>query len=232
MEGGGGEMFDKPILITGAARSGTSITGGIVHKCGAWGGRMQADVFNHNKRAMYENGELRDVLLKPLLSSIGADPKGQNPLPSMATVKKANSDIWREKILRIISKQGYKDNCIWFYKDAKMCLMYSLWHSAFPNAKWILVRRRDEDIVNSCLRTGFMRAYGESKGWHRWVLEHEKLFVQMKEDGLDIMEVYPQRMIDGNFTEIKSVIKWLGLTWKEKEVRVSIHPELWSGRKN
>ncbi len=224
-------MFNNPIFITGAARSGTSMTAGIVYKCGAWGGSMQGDAFNNNKRAMYENRELRDVLLKPLLSSMGADPKGQNPLPGVATVKEVDSGVWREKILRIIGQQGYKNNCIWFYKDAKMALTFPLWHSAFPNAKWVLVRRRDEDIVNSCLRTGFMRAYDESKGWRRWVLEHEKLFTQMKEDGLDIMEVYPQRMIDGNFEEIKSVIKWLGLTWKEKEARVSIHPELWSGRK-
>jgi hypothetical protein len=41
------------------------------------------------------------------------------------------------------------------------------------------------------------------------------------------MEVFPQEMIDGNYTEIESVIKWAGLEWREQGVKEFISPELW-----
>lgn len=220
--------FDNIILIAGCPRSGTSMTAGVVNLCGAWGGKLSGATPN-NKRGMFENGEIRDLLVKPTLNSIGADPMGQKPLPDMEKVSKLDHNVWRKKIEVVFERQGCGQQKL-FYKGPKMTLMYPLWHKAFSKAKWIIVRRRDEDIIQSCLRTGFMRAYTGREGWKKWVLEHEKLFIQMKEGGLDIMEVYPQRMIDGNFEEIKSVIGWLGLTWKGKEVREFICPELWHGR--
>jgi hypothetical protein len=50
----------------------------------------------------------------------------------------------------------------------------------------------------------------------------------MYENKLQIMEVFPQEMIDGHYGEMESVIRWLGLTWKEKEVRGFISPGLWN----
>jgi hypothetical protein len=67
-----------PILITGCARSGTSMTAGIVHICGAFGGRMSGPTPN-NRKGMFENEEVRNQIVKPYLSSIGADPLGQKP---------------------------------------------------------------------------------------------------------------------------------------------------------
>lgn len=219
------------IFITGCARSGTSMTAGVIHKCGAWGGEL-AKATPYNKKGMFENRAIVRSMVKPLLEKVGADPMGQKPLPKITDFDTVDSNKWRESFLREMKHQGYKeDSNILMYKGAKMCLMWPLWDKAFPEAKWIIVRRRSEDIINSCLKTGFMHRYRDREGWLFWVKEHVKRFREMFEDRLDIMEVFPQEMIDGNYTEIESVIKWAGLEWKEKEVKEFISPDLWNGNR-
>jgi hypothetical protein len=134
------------------------------------------------------------------------------------------------KVETIIKFQGYKDGP-WFYKGAKMCLFWPIWHRAFPNAKWIIVRRKDEDIINSCLRTGFMRAYDDAEGWQTWVDHHKERFQEMKAAGLSVAEVWPTKFVEGDFTEVhRVVIKFLRLRWRDKKVRDFIEPAYWSTR--
>lgn len=221
-----------PILITGAARSGTSMTAGIIHICGAWKG-VTSGPTRFNRKGMFENGSIRGHILKPFLRAIGADPMGQKPLPKIQKVfdiikEKENlvSDF-RNEVFRRIQEEGCPEDRTWMYKGAKMCLVWPIWHAAFPEAKWVIVRRDAEDIVRSCLRTTFMRAYDTRSGWLGWVAEHEKRFEEMVEAGLDIREVWPQRMIAGDFTGMQMVINDLYLKWQFKKVREFVDPKLW-----
>jgi hypothetical protein len=128
-----------------------------------------------------------------------------------------------------MKSQGYNgEEDILMYKGAKMCLMWTLWDRAFPDAKWIIVRRRSEDIISSCMKTGFMSKYKDRNGWLGWVREHVKRFKEMYENKLNIREVFPQEMIDGNYIDIESIIEWLGLEWKEQTVKDFISPDLWN----
>lgn len=225
--------INSPILITGCARSGTSFTAGIFHICGAWGGKFVSAGFN-NQKGFFENAAIRNKICKPFLESIGADPKGQYPLPEINIIKDyvVNSqfaDIWRYKILGVLNEQKYNpNNSPWFYKGAKMCLMWPIWNAAFPDAKWIIVRRDKEDIISSCLKTGFMSAYKDKQGWEGWVDYHLTRFEEIKKSCKNVYEVYPQEMIEGNFTNIKKIIECFNLIWKEKEVIEFITPALWS----
>ena len=224
--------MDNPILITGAARSGTSLTAGIVNICGAFGGELAGPNI-HNQKGMFENNVIRQTLVKPYLTSIGCDPLGQKPLPNIkqvfsVTIERAN--IWRRAVEQIMKRQGYKDGP-WFYKGAKSCLYWYLWSLAFPDAKWVVVRREPKDIVRSCMQTSFMRAFRDAIGWHRWVETHEQRFGQMVTAGLQVREVWPKKMIDGDFTEIEEVISWLGLEWKEPLVRAFVDPALYGRKK-
>lgn len=221
-------MNSSPILITGAARSGTSMTAGVINICGAFGGEMSGPNKN-NKKGMYENNRIRQTIVKPYLKSIGCDPLGQKPLPSTQQIFNVSEDQasrWKDKILQVFNDEGYGSGPL-FYKGAKMCLIWFLWHTAFPDAKWVIVRRDKNDIARSCMQTNFMRAYRDVVGWLRWVEEHEKRFSQMEIAGLNIREVWPTKMIDGDFSEIKGVIKWLGLDYRDEMVRAFIEPALW-----
>lgn len=222
---------NQPILITGCARSGTSMVAGIIDLCGAWGGSLSGPNKN-NRKGMFENAYLRNHLVKPFLQSIGADPMGQNPLPDVEKCKlmSVNAIInWRRKILEVIYGQGYTGNQSWYYKGAKLCLIWPLWHRAFPKAKWLIVRRNSKDIVQSCMKTSFMRAYDEEDGWYKWVDHHKDRFLEMESQGLDIHYVWPQKMIDFDLLEMGITIAKLGLKWNQKKVEDFIEPAYWSG---
>jgi len=227
----------SPILITGAARSGTSMVAGIINLCGAFGGVMSPPNKN-NRKGMFENVKIRDTIVKPYLRSIGVDPLGQYPLPDVNSLIIPRD--WKKRVEGIMMEEGYSGGP-WMYKGAKSCLMWPIWHYAFPNAKWIIVRRRTGDIIQSCLNTNFMRAFGrevfrravgvktEVDGWKWWVHQHEKRFVEMITEGLNVKVVWPQRMVNGDYSQIYETIDWLGLKWNS-EILNFIDPLLYKSR--
>jgi len=230
---GGGKLGVKkgkskrPILITGCARSGTSITAGIIEFCGAFGGDVTGPT-PHNKKGQFENKTVRDKIVKPYLRSIGADPLGQHPVPNTNNLK---IDIyWQSRLIETMKQQGYR-NGDWFYKGAKMCLFWPQWHFAFPKARWVIVRRDDDEIAESCMKTGFMRSYKNKSGWQKWIDHHKQCFQEMKEAGLNTVEVWPSKVVRGDFTEMKEAITHIGLQWKPDVIQDFIDPRLWNTAK-
>lgn len=227
-----------PILVTGCARSGTSMVAGAIHLCGAFGGNMSGPNKN-NQKGMFENSEIRNNITKPYLRDLGLDPLGQYPLPNINDLMIPID--WRRKVEQVFLKQGYDGKQKIFYKGAKMCLFWPVWHYAFPNAKWIIVRRRTGDIVESCCRVGFMRAFrikenqkavgvdDEREGWIWWVNQHLERFREMIDTGLNVKIVWPQRMVLGDYQQLYETIEWLGLKWNS-EVLNFVDPKLWKSR--
>jgi hypothetical protein len=222
----------QPILITGCARSGTSLTAGIINICGGFGGVMCGPTIA-NKRGQFENNEIRSQVTKPYLRNIGCDEMGQKPLPSthqVFNVTEEQVEHRRERVLEIMRNQGLRESHTWFIKEAKACLTWYLWSLAFPGAKWVIVRRDPDDIARSCMQTVFMRAYRDVLGWLRWVEQHEKRFAQMKTAQLSIKEIWPAKIIAGDLSEIKDVVQWLGLEWNDNLVKAFVSPELWGNK--
>jgi hypothetical protein len=228
----------EPILITGCARSGTSMVAGVINICGAFGGNMSG-VNRNNEKGMYENVKIRNLILKPYLRDLGYDALGQFPLPDIDTLP-IPSDL-KKRVIDIMSSEGYKGGS-WMYKGAKMCLTWPIWNHAFPDAKWIIVRRRSGDIADSCLKTNFMRAFqstnfqnavgvnNERDGWLWWVNKHLERFNEMMNEGLNIKIIWPERMINGDYSQLYEAIEWLGLKWNTKALSF-IDPKLWHSRK-
>lgn len=223
-----------PILVTGAARSGTSMTAGVLVYSGAKGGDMFGPT-RHNPRGMFENQMIREGLVKPYLRSIGADPMGQNPLPDMDRVHASAKDPawvarWRGHIEGIMRVQGVGEDDAWCYKGAKMCLFWPVWAAAFPDAKWVLVRRTPADIVSSCMRTGFMRAYRTREGWEKWLSVHFDRFCEMRQ-ALSLLEVWPEKVIGGAAEIYYNMAMWAGLRPPEGFIENFVDPVLWGRRK-
>lgn len=218
--------FDRPIFITGCARSGTSLTAGVIERCGAWFGNTTGPT-KHNRKGQYENQAIRDGIVKPYLKKLGVDPLGQKPLPDIIDL--VSYPKLRQDVLDVLNFQGYIDGP-WAYKGAKLCLIWPIWAAAFPNARWVIVRRDSEDIVRSCMRTSFMRAYKHEEGWRNWVKHHEARFSEMLDPVMrvDVREIWPTHMIRGNFEEAEKVVRGLGLKWDPIGVRKFIAPGLWN----
>ena len=224
-------VIAPPILIAGIPRSGTSMTAGIIHHCGAWGGKMVGPT-RYNKKGMFENNEIRNDVLKPFLRRIKADPMGQTPLPDISIVNCIAENgsfafTWRQKIEAIIKDQGYVIGNTWFYKEPKILIVWPMFEKAFPGAFWVIVRRDDKDIINSCLKTGFMRAYRDANGWQGWIDEYKKRIDEIKASSVEYRELWPQEIIDGDLQRAIDLIDWLGLNWNPKVIKDFIAPELW-----
>lgn len=198
------------ILITGCARSGTSLTAGFFRACGANLG--PTNILN-------EHTGIRDKIVKPYLRSIGADPLCQDPLPAL-------EDLTPHPDLRKLVDAMFNAPEPRAYKGAKMCLMWPLWAEAYPEAKWVIVRRERHKIVESCLRTTFMRNITTEEGWDRWARIHEQRFEEMKQH-LDCIDVFPDEALRGEFKSYRAAMEFTGLRWNEKAVIATIQPERW-----
>lgn len=223
------DFLNSPIIVTGCARSGTSLVAGILHHCGAWIGKCTGPT-RHNKKGQFENEEIRDQLTKPFLKSIGADPMGQDPLPDLGC--RMLQHRWSSDVSYAILNQGYGRDRPWMFKGAKACLIWPVWHMAFPKARWVLVRRADERIVDSCMRTSFMRKRRTPEAWQEWVNHHKRCFESMKEAGLNLVEIWSDvlvRTIRHDVRIPKMLVENLGLIWNEEKVMEFVDPKLWHG---
>jgi len=204
------------IFITGAARSGTSLTTQILQAHGCYLGRK------NEVNSLYENIGVRQKVLKPYLSSVGADPRGQSVLPD-------TNNLRRDRDIKDRVESFFKDGPEpWAYKDAKLTLVWPVWADAFPEAKWVIVRRKSEKIVDSCIRTNFMRHHGDNKeGWLDWVKEHETRFDDMKAN-LNYVEVWTDEYIQ-NSDAFAPVTMFLGLKFNAQTVKSNIKMNMWHG---
>jgi len=214
-----------PILITGAARSGTSLTAGIISICGAFGGNATGST-PYNKNGQFENTHIRQHIMKPYLVRMGADKMGQRPLPDVHNLLPFSE--LRGEVEQTMRREGYSTGP-WYYKGAKMCLVWPTWHRAFPRAQWIVVRRNPEDIADSCMRTPFMRKYNTVEGWLSWVKEHEKIFSEMMQMWeMDVTEIHIEDIVRGDFSVIKNFVDMTdGLRWSKHFINQFVDPKLW-----
>jgi hypothetical protein len=211
---------------------------GIINLCGAFGGVM-AGPNENNEKGMFENVLVRQDMTKPFLRSIEADHMGQYPLPSIPDMSVPL--WWRDEVENIMKLEGLKEDEPWMLKDAKMSLMWPVWHHAFPDAKWIVVRRKTSDIIHSCMHTGFMTAFKDKKklsginaateydGWYWWVEEYRARFVEMISEGLNVKQVWPERMVGRDYGQTEEMLKWLDLEWTD-DIFGFIEPKLWKAR--
>ena len=193
-------------LITGAARSGTTLTTAVLAAHGARLGHVNQ---------LNEHTGVREQILKPLLRAAGADPRGQFPLPRLDDLPTA-ADLRRDTLAALGPANTYK--------DAKLCLTWPCWDRAFPDARWIIVRRDAKGIVGSCLRTPFMRAYDTAAGWREWVKAHEMQFAAMRSAGLNVVEVWPD---PANPESFRPAVEHAGLTFDAAAAAGCVDAERW-----
>lgn len=226
-------MTTAPIIITGVPRSGSSMIAGVFKICGAFTGAMDGE------DRSFENIHIRDEVVVPYLKSLSADPGCQYPLPD---IKHMPIPVdWGRRIDGCLAKDGYS-NGPWMYKSSSSSLIWPVWNYAYPDAKWVIVRRRTGDIIRSCMKTDFMKAFrlrqnqravgvnDAVEGWKWWVHQFESRFVEMITEGLNCKVVWPERMVVGDYQQMFETIDWLGLKWKS-EVLAWVDPKLWKARR-
>ncbi len=206
-------FLHQPIFVTGAQRSGASIIAKILQVSGAWTGTVTS---------MYENKRIKRLLQK-YYREVGADPDGQYPLPDTTKIK--YSPFFKDAIFETLKYQHYDPRTPWFFKNHRICQTWPLWYKSFPKGKYIIVRRKPPEVINSCFKTAFMKAFSDKRvqqavgvdseydGWMWWIHQHEQNQIEMFRAGLDCRVIWPDRMLDGDYSQIVSMLDWVGLKW-------------------
>lgn len=211
------ENKSTPVFVTGADRSGSSLVMRVFAKCGA-------NIGHVNK--MYENEKLKKINSAFIYRN--SSKYGMPPTDGLFF-----SNTMQKKIIKIILEE-HLEKGIFVYKDSGLAQVWSCWDRFFPDAKWIIVRRRTSDIVNSCMQTAYMKRFKEEAnlkainaeneryGWLWWVKQYEAKFIEIMKADLDYRVVWPERMRDGNFKQMKETVEWIGLKWN-KNVRSEMY---------
>lgn len=211
---GGRVHAARPLFITGCARSGTSMTAGVIATLGLEFGQTIGGN-PHNPKGFYENRVVRERVLKKYIAGAGGHPDGQFDFP---TPGRGNPQDLRRDTLKALGRANA-------YKDAKILLIWELWAQAFPDSLYVIARRNRKDIARSCLKTGFMSAYYTQEGWEKWAQHYIDCLERLK-DHVDFIEVWP----DGTADVFRPVAEFLGLDWNQEAVEGFVDPKLWNRR--
>lgn len=213
-------MLD-PIIVTGVARSRTSMTMQMLQLSGLFLGDVIQET-KANPQTQLENHHIIKQIQKPHLKKYGFDPKGQHPLPPIKW-HEPDPDR-RDAVLNIMKNQGLKPGMKWGFKDTKPCLDWRAWHKAFPNACWIITERKDDDVIQSCMRTSFMSKYNNEIGWQTYIDEHKLRFEDMFFHLERVYKLNTDDVVNFKFDALESIIKDAGLNWDYDKIKAQVKP--------
>ncbi len=205
-------LVDEPIFITGMPKSHINLITRAFFISGAWlGAHVDAP-------DGMENVDLFNEVTYPYLMSMGLEPTlDTNPLVTPILPIKPD---FKDHVGKLIERQGYS-NGPWMYSTYRIALIWQLWALHFPNAKWIIVRRLDQDIINDCLKDNDMTTYRNAEGWGTWVDSYKEQF-----DGLSLLvpserieEIWIDSVIAGDYTQLRRVVTGYGLEFNEEAYR-------------
>jgi len=188
------------------------MTCGVLEACGADFGKTIGP-HPENPRGFYEHRDVRDKVIKPILRRAGADPLGQTKLPDPDQMPIEPN--FRRAI----------ESCLdgaTAMKCAKAMLLWPLFVEHFPDARYVVVRRDRQQIVESCERTTFMKHRSNWGAWHDGNLKR----LEEVKANLDAVEVWPDPTDPEVFRE---AVEHCGLEFDEDAVAATLIPEAWHG---
>ena len=147
---------------------------------------------------------------------------GQNPLPPIKWHEKDPDR--KNRTLAIMKKHGLEEDTIWGFKDSKPSLDWRCWNDAFPNALWIVTERNDNDVIDSCLRTSFMKRYNDREGWQYFINEHKKRFEDMFFYLSRIYKLNTDDIVNFKFNDLERIVKDAGLNWDYEKIKKQVQP--------
>jgi len=199
---------------------------GCLGICGAWTGRTVPGSVAENPKGFFEHVVIREQITKRLLIQLGCDPLGVRKLPPEDLQGEVSN---LAKIIRVVlESEGYDNDRPWLYKDAKLTLLWPIYKKSFPEAKWVIVNRDKEGIINSCLRTSFMRQHsGDREYWERFVAVYVSRLTALRNSGACVLEVSSSEIVNGGLESLKDTVNQLGLTYRKEELEMFITPSFW-----
>jgi len=214
----------QPIFIASKPRSGSSLTSHILHEHGVFGGIMKpAD--GNNARGYFENIQITSLLIEYLRrNDIENKLKKYNPkdLKSMMV----EFDFF---VNQILTEEGLKEGENWFFKDPKIAFCWNMMHRSFPEAKWIIVKRDESQVLNSIIKTDFMDAYNTTQDWIDYLNVYNHNLEQLeKKCNPFILNI--NKVFNNDLTELRSMFDFIGVKLNENIVDKCVEKKLWNAK--
>lgn len=211
--------MSHPIFITGVERSGAAAVARVLAMTGGvWTGSMNG---------MYENFRLKQLCQSVVLEY------SKTIFPVLEKIPYGNDEFKKDVNYQLFvqGRQAFEETP-WMFKHSLSTPLWKIWNDIYPKARWIVVRRKSSEIINSCVKTNWMElckntntlklidCVTEEDGWLWWIHQYEAEWKGMVEAGLNITFVWPDRILENDFTQLQDLIKDLGFTWNPKTEEV------------
>lgn len=182
---------EKPVIITGGPRTGTTLTMAFLEACGMVIGKTA-------ERSPLKEGDIRDKFYKPVLKEGGFDPLAQGTLPPPGWYP-TGRDIKADRQLVKACFGWPEDKRFgvqpWGFKAIKGLLFYPYLNAMFPEGiKWVVVHREVESWIGSLMRTGFMNKYTTEEGWRCYterIQLRQNALIDMTDEPHEIATFFP-----------------------------------------
>ena len=135
------------VWIPTIPRSRSSMTAGIIKRCGGWCGNVTKGYAAG--RGMYENGALNGSCFHLYIQDMG----GSKPVSEIyKTGQLKNSPGWEYVFNVICNQQGWNGEDTVFFKQAPFMWFHREIKEKFPNSYWIVPRRSRDGRKQSMMR--------------------------------------------------------------------------------
>lgn len=205
-------QMNNLIIITGMHRSGTSLLANILFEAGVFLGKDLLEPSEYNPKGYFENRKIvnfHDEILKA---------NGTNWYLENAPKKLKIGDEYKRKAISIIEEyRGYQ---LAGWKDPRTTIFLDFWKELVPEAKFIFIYRRPEEVISSLLRRGDSSIYLKlplislKKPWKAlrlWIIYNQKLLKFCQENTNDFILINSHDLIDREEKLYKVLTKKWGL---------------------
>ena len=199
----------EPIFIASAPRSGSSLLSYILHNEGIQVGETKpADKYNPN--GYFENLKIRELVIKHLKKQ-DVRNQGKKFQPVNLTFSSIDIALFRHNVVSALLKDSIDLDKPWLFKDPKIVLTWLLFAKSFPNAKWILLYRNEDAIIDSYKRTEFMNAYESTEDWQKYLTCFVANMESIKSFCTNTHTFAIESLIDNDTDKINNLYSFLGL---------------------
>ena len=207
----------QPVFLVGLPRSGTSMTTRVLHDHGLWLGETVPGNAE-NPQGYFESRAIREGIVKPMLTQLGADPLGVRSLPPWDVLPP--DPTLRRRVGKVLKDEGFSGLGAWGFKDPKLTLLWRVFDQAFPDALWVIVTRRRDKVIESLCRTSFMARHSTSpEYWIPFCNAYQHRLDLLRQSGARVIDVDSDALSAGNLDQIMKVVDAAGLTFDAKIAR-------------
>lgn len=218
--------MQNPIIVTEVPRSGADLVALSLSTAGVWVGDGQRRPEDKHR---FGNKEIQTTLVRPMLRGLRADSIGMPRFPELAAIQDVApfvSQTWKRKIEDAVHAQGCHDGA-WCYCGADAAMLWPIWMMAFPHAQWVIVRRDENGIIESCERTVFVGKTFERKTISAWIGNYVRRFNEIMGETASAVEIWPGMFLKGDLSSLRDLHTRLGLQWNDGAARDALTPVLW-----